>query len=209
MPKSRRAPAANKKKAALAAKAAKKKTVGAPSEADAVAAASDADEAGVLGETTNIAAADTSATAATDAGPSLIFSISNNTMRLNREVETRQRAATTAAATVKAALRAENMRLHNPDGERPLVILPALRKTSRIRTSTKRADASPPKPKAVLTRAQVVAIQNAPSENALLERTAKKRAASGPAGAAAKKSVFLEMGFGTGADWHLGLKDSA
>lgn len=57
------------------------------------------------------------------AAPTFIFSSTNNNRQALQEEKRRER----ERDEQKAALRKENMRLHNPDGETPLVIVPAAR----------------------------------------------------------------------------------
>ncbi|KAJ6498283.1 hypothetical protein DFH09DRAFT_1103254 [Mycena vulgaris] len=70
----------------------------------------------------------------------------------------------------KAALRAENRRLHNPSGERPLDIV-AVPRAVRQRTAAKFLDGTFVQLEPKLSRAEVQRRKNAASEKAMLERT--------------------------------------
>ncbi|KAJ6449176.1 hypothetical protein DFH09DRAFT_1352745 [Mycena vulgaris] len=140
--------------------------------------ASTNDTRGVLEETTSVGASTTE--------PILTYSCTNN----NRDRHREENAVRKEAAAKKAAVRAENMRLHNPAGERPLDIVPASREV-RMRKAAKNLDGSEVSLASTLTRAQQKAKQNEPSEKALLERSVstrgRKRAAAAPAGGRATK----------------------
>ncbi|KAJ7503653.1 hypothetical protein B0H11DRAFT_2187577 [Mycena galericulata] len=103
----------------------------------------------------------------------LVFSMpGNNTLEYNRRKDAE-------IAANKAAVRAENARVFNPDGETPLIIVPPPPPSSdatgpRMRKPSAKALAMAPKQP---TRAQQAAKRNAPSENALLARAGSKRGA--------------------------------
>ncbi|KAJ6487345.1 hypothetical protein DFH09DRAFT_1339458 [Mycena vulgaris] len=122
------------------------------------------EEGGALGDTTNA-----------NAAPIYSYSSSNdNRTRIAAEDLEKKR-----VAAEKAALRAENMRLHNPAGERPLVVVPVPRAV-RERKAAKFLDGTLVLLKPKLTRAEAKQRKNAPSEKALLERAGRDVLAPAP-----------------------------
>ncbi|KAJ7500543.1 hypothetical protein B0H11DRAFT_2225534 [Mycena galericulata] len=103
----------------------------------------------------------------------LVFSMpGNNTLEYNRRKDAE-------IAANKAAVRAENARVFNPDGETPLIIVPPPPPSSdttgpRTRKPSAKALAMVVKQP---TRAQQAAKRNAASENTLLARAGSKRGA--------------------------------
>lgn len=120
--------------------------------------------------------------------PVLVVTSSNE----NRKRLAAEKKAELAAQTV---LRAENRRLNNPAGERQLVILPAVRGSTRVRKPTQlglgadRADVQLP---VKLTRAQIQAKKNEVSENALLARSAAGKEGTADTVAKGKKRAAVE-----------------
>ncbi|KAJ7447601.1 hypothetical protein B0H11DRAFT_1929647 [Mycena galericulata] len=175
--------------AAKAAKAAGKRPVGRPKkisdevegEASEVAAKRPVGRprkstATPMNDLTNDASASTGALAApssSSAAQPLVFSMpGNNTLNYNRRKDAEM-------AARQAAVRAENARVFNPDGETPLIIVPPPPPSSdtigpRTRKPSQKALAMVPKQP---TRAQQAAKRNAASENALLARAGSKRGA--------------------------------
>ncbi|KAJ6547986.1 hypothetical protein DFH09DRAFT_1367118 [Mycena vulgaris] len=131
-------------------------------------------EEGALGDATNAGAVP---------APVLTFSSTNNNgARLRKEnAEKRQ------AEAEKAARKAENMRLHNPAGETPLVIV-AVPRAVRERKAAKFLDGTLVVLTPKVTRAQQQKKRNEPSESALLARAGKKRPAAAEPAAGGSKS---------------------
>ncbi|KAJ7438376.1 hypothetical protein B0H11DRAFT_2254662 [Mycena galericulata] len=129
-----------------------------------------------MSDLTNDASASAGALAApssSSAAQPLVFSMpGNNTLEYNRRKDAEM-------AAQKAAVRAENARVFNPDGETPLIIVPPPPPSSdaigpRTRKPSAKALAMVVKQP---TRAQQAAKRNAASENALLARAGSKRGA--------------------------------
>ncbi|KAJ7182792.1 hypothetical protein C8R43DRAFT_940887 [Mycena crocata] len=122
--------------------------------------------------------------------PVLIYTTTNN-LRARVAAENRARRAAEAQAKAAAAP-APPHPLHNPDGNYDLVIVPS-RRPERARKAPTPADADyVGKPKVAgrvkkLTHGEQMAAKNAPSEEALLKRGEKKRAAETQAGPARKQ----------------------
>ncbi|KAJ7439019.1 hypothetical protein B0H11DRAFT_2254140 [Mycena galericulata] len=121
---------------------------------------------------------------ATPAAPMLIYSSTNNNRAQLKAIKARE-----AKEAVEA--RALARRTFNPDGETPLIIVPAPR-PERARKLTMNADGSMAKFSKVRTRAEMAQERNAKSENALLARSAVGKAAAskkGPSKAVATKAA--------------------
>ncbi|KAJ7467362.1 hypothetical protein B0H11DRAFT_2239343 [Mycena galericulata] len=116
---------------------------------------------------------------ATPAAPMLIYSSTNNNRAQLKEIKARE-------AKEAAEARALARRTFNPDGETPLIIVPAPR-PERARKLTMNADGSMVKFSKVRTRAEMAQERNAKSENALLARSAASK--KGPSKAAATKAA--------------------
>ncbi|KAJ7121764.1 hypothetical protein C8R43DRAFT_959542 [Mycena crocata] len=118
-------------------------------------------------------AAPPAADSAAPASPTLIYTTTNNSARYAR-------AAHKAEQEKKAkdlAERKERARVHNPDGPTDLVILPAPGRVQRSRKAAKNFDGSVVEVPKKMLRAEQMAKRNEPTENALLARTGRKRAA--------------------------------
>ncbi|KAJ7157917.1 hypothetical protein C8R43DRAFT_948757 [Mycena crocata] len=116
------------------------------------------------------------ATLTAAATPTLVYTSTNNSKAyaaLARKQETAKKAADLAA-------RKEKARVYNPDGPSDLVILPAPgpSRARRARKPTTNFDGSAVELPAKMSRAQQQAKRNQPSEDALLVRTGRKRAAA-------------------------------
>ncbi|KAJ6517579.1 hypothetical protein DFH09DRAFT_1332378 [Mycena vulgaris] len=132
-------------------------------------------EEGALGDATNSEAVSTA-----------VFTVSstnNNGARLRKENGEKKQ-----AEAEKAARKAENMRLHNPAGETPLVIVPVPRAV-RERRAAKFLDGTLVVLAPKVTRAQQQKKRNEPSESALLARAGKKRPAAAEGPSKSKKCV--------------------
>ncbi|KAJ7148074.1 hypothetical protein C8R43DRAFT_1129227 [Mycena crocata] len=118
-------------------------------------------------------AAPPAADSAAPASPTLIYTTTNNSARYAR-------AAHKAEQEKKAkdlAERKERARVHNPDGPTDLVILPAPGRVQRSRKAAKNFDGLVVEVPKKMSRAEQMAKRNEPTENALLARTGRKRAA--------------------------------
>ncbi|KAJ6539873.1 hypothetical protein DFH09DRAFT_1090184 [Mycena vulgaris] len=110
-----------------------------------------------------------------NAAPIPIYSSTNNNCaRIAHEDVEKKR-----VVAEKAAMRAENMRLHNPAGERPLVVVPVPH-AMRERKAAKFLDGTLVLLMPKLTRAEAKQRKNVPSEKALLERAGRNVLAPAP-----------------------------
>ncbi|KAJ7629325.1 hypothetical protein B0H17DRAFT_1218222 [Mycena rosella] len=157
-----------------------------------------------LGDVTNAVAAvpdagDPAVLPVTAAPPTLIYSSTNDCFAFNRKVDVARKERENAAKAEKAALYKKNMLTFNPDGERPLDILPGPSREARAWKAAKLADGSqyqaPPPKKSRVKRARELR-QMGPEERALLARSAAAKKAAGVGKKAAGKKAAAKAGAG-------------